>query len=110
MAKAFLPLNLPTKHGGNTGLNKKQNMECNVPIVKSLMTTIRGKDAVLEEEKEYPTNISKDQLWPGRGYTPINLSFCTVKFNTQKKNVLPLMDVKPSLIFTMNAWIDGRRK
>ena len=47
------------------------------------------KDAVLRKtEKSIPTNISKDQLWPGRGYTPINLVFCTVKFNTQEKKCI----------------------
>ena len=64
----------------------KYGMKC--PYSKVTMTTIRGKGRGTAGGKNIPTNISKDQLWPGRGYTPINLVFCTVKFNTQEKKCI----------------------
>ena len=62
---------------------KKYGMYC--PYSKILMTTIRGLSKGMRGAKRTPTNISKDQIWPGRGYTPMNLIFCTVKFNLEKK-------------------------
>ena len=57
----------------------KYGMYC--PYSKILMTTIRGKGrGTRGGGKRMPTNISKDQIWPGRGYTPMNLIFCSVKF------------------------------
>ena len=66
---------------------KEYGMKC--PYSKVLMTTIRGKGRGTYGGKRVPTNISKDQLWPGRGYTPINLIFCTVKFNDNKRSITP---------------------
>jgi len=66
---------------------KKYGMQC--PYSKVMMTTIRGKQRNKISLKKVPTNISKDQIWPGRGYTPINLIFCTVKFNLEKKGITP---------------------
>ena len=66
---------------------KKYGMQC--PYSKVMMTTIRGKQRNKISLKRVPTNISKDQIWPGRGYTPINLIFCTVKFNLEKKGITP---------------------
>ena len=65
---------------------KEYGMKC--PYSKVIMTTIRGRGRGTKRGKNIPTNISKDQLWPGRGYTPINLVFCTVKFNTQEKKCI----------------------
>jgi len=65
---------------------KEYGMKC--PYSKVTMTTIRGRGRGTHGGKNIPTNISKDQLWPGRGYTPINLVFCTVKFNTQEKKCI----------------------
>ena len=53
------------------------------------MTTIRGLSKGMHGAKRVPTNISKDQIWPGRGYTPMNLIFCTVTFNLEKKGITP---------------------
>ena len=53
------------------------------------MTTIRGHGRGTHGGKRNPTNISKDQIWPGRGYTPLNLIFCTVKFNDNKRSITP---------------------
>jgi len=66
---------------------KKYGMRC--PYTKVLMTTIRGKGRGTHGGKRIPTNISRDQIWPGRGYTPINLIFCSVKFNMAKKSITP---------------------
>ena len=66
---------------------KRYGMYC--PYSKVLMTTIRGKGRGSRVVKRTPTNISKDQIWPGRGYTPLNLIFCTVTFNTAKKGITP---------------------
>ena len=65
----------------------KYGMYC--PYSKVLMTTIRGKQRGQTSLKKIPTNISKDQIWPGRGYTPLNLIFCTVKFNDNKRSITP---------------------
>ena len=53
------------------------------------MTHIRGTQRGKTSLKKTPTNISKDQIWPGRGYTPDNLVFCSVKFNSDKKAITP---------------------
>ena len=67
---------------------KKYGMYC--PYSKVLMTTIRGRSrGIRGGGKRMPTNISKDQIWPGRGYTPMNLIFCTVKFNDHKRSITP---------------------
>ena len=65
----------------------KYGMYC--PYTKILMTTIRGRGRGTYGRKTTPTNISRDQIWPGRGYTPINLIFCSVKFNSDKKGITP---------------------
>jgi len=59
------------------------------PYSKVLMTTIRGLSKGMHGAKRVPTNISKDQIWPGRGYTPMNLIFCSVKFNLDKGSITP---------------------
>ena len=69
-------------------LKQKKEYGIKCPYSKVTMTTIRGKGRGTHGGKSIPTNISKDQLWPGRGYTPINLVFCTVKFNTQEKKCI----------------------
>ena len=66
---------------------KKYGMYC--PYSKVLMTTIRGLSKGMRGAKRVPTNISKDQIWPGRGYTPMNLIFCSVKFNLDKGSITP---------------------
>ena len=65
----------------------KYGMYC--PYSKILMTTVRGKGRGTRGGKRTPTNISRDQIWPGRGYTPMNLIFCSVKFNNDKKGITP---------------------
>ena len=65
----------------------KYGMYC--PYTKILMTTVRGKGRGTYGGKRTPTNISRDQIWPGRGYTPMNLIFCSVKFNNDKKAITP---------------------
>jgi hypothetical protein len=66
---------------------KKYGMYC--PYSKVLMTTIRGRGRGKTSLKKIPTNISKDQIWPGRGYTPMNLIFCATKFNLAKSSITP---------------------
>jgi len=66
---------------------KKYGMRC--PYSKVLMTTIRGRGRGTSGGKTINTNISKDQIWPGRGYTPMNLIFCSVKFNLDKGSITP---------------------
>ena len=61
----------------------------------------------MKKSKPTPTNISKDQVWPGRGYTPDNLIFCSVKFNSDKKSITPdgcqaVIDVHNEM---MNRWM-----
>ena len=71
-------------------LKQKATYGMYCPYSKVLMTTIRGKGrGTRGGGKRNPTNISKDQIWPGRGYTPLNLIFCTVKFNHDKKSITP---------------------
>ena len=50
------------------------------------MTHIRGK----RDNKKVPTNISRDQIWPGAGYTKTNLVFCSFKFNNDKRKIDPV--------------------
>jgi hypothetical protein len=64
----------------------KYGMKC--PYSKVLMTTIRGRGRGTSGGKKIATNISRDQLWPGRGYTPINLVFCASRFNLQEKKCI----------------------
>ena len=66
---------------------KKYGMYC--PYSKVLMTTIRGRGRGTSGGKTIHTNISKDQIWPGRGYTPVNLIFCAAKFNLDKGSITP---------------------
>mgnify|MGYP003147321689 CR=1 FL=1 len=66
---------------------KKYGMYC--PYSKVLMTTKRGQGRGTHGGKRVDTNISKDQIWPGRGYTPMNLIFCSVKFNDNKRSITP---------------------
>ena len=66
---------------------EKHGMKC--PYSKVTMTHIRGTQKGKKATKQIPTNISKDQVWPGRGYTPDNLVFCSVKFNLDKKAITP---------------------
>ena len=66
---------------------EKHGMKC--PYSNVTMTHIRGTQKGKKSTKKIPTNISKDQVWPGRGYTPDNLVFCTVKFNLDKKSITP---------------------
>jgi len=70
-------------------LKQKAEYGMHCPYSKVLMTTIRGKGRGTSGGKKIPTNISKDQIWPGRGYTPMNLIFCTVKFNNDKQSITP---------------------
>jgi len=70
-------------------LKQKTEYGMYCPYSKVLMTTIRGKGRGTSGGKKIPTNISKDQIWPGRGYTPLNLIFCTVKFNDNKRSITP---------------------
>jgi hypothetical protein len=70
-------------------LKQKATYGMYCPYSKVLMTTIRGQQRGQTSLKKIPTNISKDQIWPGRGYTPLNLIFCTVKFNHDKKGITP---------------------
>ena len=71
-------------------LKQKATYGMYCPYSKVLMTTMRGKGRGTNGGgKRNPTNISKDQIWPGRGYTPLNLIFCTVKFNHDKKSITP---------------------
>jgi len=70
-------------------LKQKAEYGMYCPYSKVLMTTIRGRGRGTSGGKKIPTNISKDQIWPGRGYTPLNLIFCTVKFNHDKKSITP---------------------
>ena len=66
---------------------KKYGMYC--PYSKVLMTTIRGRGRGTTGTKRVATNISRDQIWPGRGYTPMNTIFCSVKFNLNKSCITP---------------------
>jgi len=71
-------------------LKQKATYGMYCPYSKVLMTTMRGKGrGTRGGGKRNPTNISKDQIWPGRGYTPLNLIFCTVKFNNDKQSITP---------------------
>jgi hypothetical protein len=70
-------------------LKQKTEYGMKCPYSKVTMTTSRGRGRGTSGGKNTPTNISKDQIWPGRGYTPMNLIFCTVKFNHDKKGITP---------------------
>ena len=90
-------------------LNQKEKYGMKCPYSKVEMTHIRGnnKGGNMKKSKPTPTNISKDQVWPGRGYTPDNLIFCSVKFNSDKKSITPdgcqaVIDVHNEM---MNRWM-----
>jgi len=85
-----IPFNFTKDTWWQHWLKQKATYGMKCPYSKVLMTTIRGKGrGTRGGGKRIPTNISKDQIWPGRGYTPMNLIFCTVKFNHDKKSITP---------------------
>ena len=63
------------------------------PYTKVEMTFIRGLNNGTKSKsfKRVPTNVSIDQIWPGKGYTSHNVLFCTVKANFAKKSITPDM-------------------
>ena len=79
-------------------------MKC--PYTKVTMTFIRGKNYRKGSGgKRTPTNVSADQIYPGKGYTPHNLLFCTVKANFDKRSITP--DMCQAVIDTYNyrCWL-----
>ena len=70
-------------------LDQKERYGMICPYSKVEMTHIRGGSRGKIKRKLIPTNISRDQVWPSRGYTPDNLIFCTVKFNSNKRSITP---------------------
>ena len=85
----LVPFNFTKKTWWEHWLKQKKKYGMYCPYSKVLMTTIRGLSKGKRGAKRVPTNISKDQIWPGRGYTPMNLIFCTVKFNDNKRSITP---------------------
>ena len=83
------PFNFTKKTWWEHWIKQKKRYGMYCPYSKVLMTTIRGLSKGMHGAKRVPTNISKDQIWPGRGYTPMNLIFCTVIFNLEKKGITP---------------------
>ena len=83
------PFNFTKKTWWEHWIKQKKRYGMYCPYSKVLMTTIRGLSKGTRRAKRTPTNISKDQIWPGRGYTPMNLIFCTVTFNLAKKGITP---------------------
>ena len=53
------------------------------------MTHIRGTDTG-KKRRIILTNISRDQIWPGGGYTKWNLIFCSAGFNINKNAISPV--------------------
>ena len=53
------------------------------------MTHIRSK-GTKKKRKITLTNISRDQIWPGGGYTKSNLIFCSAGFNISKGAINPV--------------------
>ena len=84
-----IPFNFTKKTWWEHWLKQKKKYGMYCPYSKVLMTTIRGLSKGMHGAKRVPTNISKDQIWPGRGYTPMNLIFCSVKFNLDKGSITP---------------------
>jgi len=85
-----IPLEFTKKTWWEYWLKQKKKYGMCCPYSKVLMTTIRGRGrGTRGGGKRVNTNISKDQIWPGRGYTPMNLIFCTVKFNSDKGSITP---------------------
>ena len=84
-----IPLEFTKKTWWEYWLKQKKKYGMCCPYSKVLMTMSRGKGRGTFGGKKIATNISKDQIWPGRGYTPMNLIFCTVKFNHDKKGITP---------------------
>ena len=72
---------------------QKLNYGMMCPYTKIEMTFIRGLNNGTKTKsfKRVPTNVSIDQIWPGKGYTPHNVLFCTVKANFAKKSITPDM-------------------
>ena len=84
-----IPFNFTKETWWQHWLKQKAKYGMYCPYSKILMTTSRGKGRGTRGGKRTPTNISRDQIWPGRGYTPMNLIFCSVKFNNDKKGITP---------------------
>ena len=63
------------------------------PYTKVPMTFTRGLNNGTKTKsfKRVPTNVSIDQIWPGKGYTEHNVLFCTVKANCDKRSITPDM-------------------
>ena len=73
----------------NHWLAQKEKYGLMCPYSKIQMTHIRGTQRGKTKTTPCVTNISKDQIWPGRGYIPMNTIFCTVAFNHDKRNITP---------------------
>ena len=79
-------------------------MKC--PYTKVTMTFIRGKNYRKGPGgKRTPTNVSADQIYPGKGYSTHNLIFCSVKANNDKRSITP--DMCQAVIDTYNyrCWL-----
>ena len=79
-------------------------MKC--PYTKVTMTFTRGKGHGKGPGiKRTPTNVSADQIWPGKGYTPHNLIFCTVKANSDKRSITPDMCQAVFDTYNYRCWL-----
>jgi|TARA_R100000742_G_C4263086_1_gene80925 hypothetical protein len=83
--RKFIPVKLTfTKEEfWNHWVAQKMRYGMRCPYSKVEMTFIRGKG------KKIPTNVSADQIWPGKGYTPENIVFCSSLFNNNKASITP---------------------
>ena len=67
-------------------------MKCPYSVIMGApveMTHIRSK-VKGKKRKINLTNISRDQIWPGGGYTKSNLIFCSAGFNINKGAISPI--------------------
>ena len=61
------------------------SVEMVIPIYffKDKRTSNKNKRIVVDN------NIAVDQIWPGKGYTPMNTVFCSYRFNRNKNSITP---------------------
>lgn len=71
---------------------EKYGMKCPYTGVEMIMPEVgkRLKENEKNRKRVYVTNhMAVDQIWPGKGYTPMNTVFCSYKFNRDKGSITP---------------------
>lgn len=70
---------------------EKYGMKCPYTSVEMIVPKRYRGERKTEGKKRVlvDNNIAVDQIWPGKGYTPMNTVFCSYRFNRNKNSITP---------------------